>query len=67
MGKIFKLNGLVTVSVYTEVEAETLEEAIEIAQQRDIEKYHWGNNGQKKEVWVNDEYDGEVQEIEESE
>lgn len=58
----FKLTGVVTVSVYTEVEAETLEEAIEIAQERDIERYSWRED-QCKHAWVNDDYDGEVREI----
>ena len=62
----FKLSGLVTVSVYTEIEAETLEQAIEIAKYRGIERYHWGDDTQAKEVWVNEDYDGEVFSIEES-
>lgn len=59
----FNLSGCITVSVYTEVEAETLEEAIEIAMTRDVVAYHWGDKTQALEYWVNDEYDGEVQNI----
>jgi hypothetical protein len=35
--KIFKLSGEVTISIYTEVAANSLEEAIDIAQNRSIE------------------------------
>lgn len=62
----FKLTGLVTVSVYTEVEAGTLEEAIKIAKERDVEKYQPMDKDQRKGAWVNDDYDGEVQKIEEA-
>jgi hypothetical protein len=65
MGKLFKLSGTVTISVYTEVEADTLEQAVEIVKERDIEQSYWHQVDQSKEVWVNDEYDGEVQQIEE--
>ena len=61
--KTFKLSGAVTISVGTEVDAETLEEAIKIAEGRIIERYEWGRNGQEREVWVNGEYDGEVYNI----
>jgi len=63
--RTFKLEGKVTISIYTEVEAENLEEAIEIANDRQIEKSHWGDKSQSKEAWVNDEYDGEPQNIKE--
>lgn len=62
----FKLNGYVKVSVYTEVEADTLEDAINIAESREIERYRLGDKSQVKDAWVNDEYDGEVTEITES-
>jgi diphthamide biosynthesis methyltransferase len=62
----FKLAGMVTVSVYTEVEADTLEQAIEIAKQRDIEKYQWSDTEQSSDAWVNEEYDGEVHSIDEA-
>lgn len=63
--KTFKLSGTVTIGIYTEVEAESLEEAIKIAQDRCIEKSHWGDKFQAESVWVNEEYDGEPQNIHE--
>lgn len=62
----FKLAGMVTVSVYTEVEAETLEQAIEIAKTRDIERYSWSDKDQSSDAWVNEYYDGEVHSIDEA-
>lgn len=62
----FKLTGVVTISVYTEVEAETLEEAIEIAGERGIENAEHNTEQQVKEAWVSEEYDGEVVEIKEA-
>ena len=61
----FNLSGIVTISIYTEVEAETLEEAIEIAECRHIEQNRWGDKYQKTQVWIADEYDGEPMNIEE--
>lgn len=63
--KTFNLVAEVTISVMTIVEAETLEEAIEVAEQRSIEAAQWHSGNQKKEVWVSDEYDGEPQNIHE--
>lgn len=59
----FNLSAKVTISIYTEVEAETLEEAIKIAEEREIEKYEWGDEDQVLRCWINDEYDGEPFEI----
>ncbi len=61
--KTFTLEGQVTISVYTIVEAETLDEAIQIASERSIESSDWGNPSQDKEYWVSAEYDGDVFEI----
>ena len=63
--RTFKLNASVTISIYTEIEAETLEEAIEKSYERSIEAYQWGDSEQSKEVWISDEYDGEPQGIRE--
>lgn len=63
--KTFDLVGKVTISVYTSVKANSLEEAIKIAKDRDIEKDNWSDKCQHEEVWVNDDYDGEVEQIEE--
>jgi hypothetical protein len=65
--KTFNLYATVTISLYTQVEAETLEEAIEKSEQRSIEKSAWGDKEQKKEVWVAGEYDGEPTDINEVE
>jgi len=62
--KTYKLVGTVTVSIYTEVEANTLEEAIQIAQDRSIEKSQYKDT-RFDEFWLNDEYDGEVSNIKE--
>lgn len=63
--KTFDLVGKVTISVYTSVKANSLEEAIKIAKDRDIEKDNWSDKSQHEEVWVNDDYDGEIEQIEE--
>ena len=64
--KKFNLIGTVTISIYTEVEAENLEQAKKIAESRDIEASIWGDKTQKQDVWIADEYDGEPMNIEES-
>jgi hypothetical protein len=62
--KEFNLNGKVTISVYTTVKANSLEEAIKIAKERDISNYHYSSPKQSHEDWINEEYDGEVFDIE---
>ena len=62
--KEFNLSGMVTVSVYTTVKANSLEEAIEIAKERDVERHNWGDKEQSLGAWVNEGYDGEVFNIE---
>ena len=42
---------------------ETSEKAIEIAENRSIERSRWGDKHQPKNTWVSDEYDGEPQNI----
>ena len=57
--KTFQLTGTITVSVYTNVEAESLNEAIRIAEDRtEVEALKWGDADQSNQVWVNEEYDG---------
>ncbi len=56
--KEYKLNGNVTISIYTTVEANSLKEAIEVAEDRNIEVYEWGLKYQRNEAWVAEEYDG---------
>lgn len=55
---IFNLSCSVTVSAYTEVEADTLEEAIEEAEGRDVAigRLHTGN--EPNEVWIIEDADG---------
>ena len=64
--KKFNLIGTVTISIYTEVEAENLEQAKKITESRDIEASRWGDKTQKQDAWIADEYDGEPMNIEES-
>lgn len=49
--KKFNLTEQVTISVYTEVEANTLEEAISIAEERTIEAYRFGDDTQSEEAF----------------
>lgn len=62
--KTFNLSAVATISIYTKVEAKTLEEAIKIAEGRSIEKSDFdGRNSEYS--WVSDDYDGELQNIRE--
>ena len=61
--KKFTLYATITIGIYTEVEAETLEEAIEISKEREIEQAAWGDTEQKQRCWVSDEYDGTPENI----
>lgn len=54
--KKFKLIADVTISVYTEVEAETLEEAIQIAEDRHIEAAEYYQSI-TSDAWTSDGYD----------
>lgn len=54
----FTLIAHVTISVYTEVEADTLEKAIEIADNRSLMSIPTGIGEDKSEEWVTDELDG---------
>ena len=62
----FNLTASVTISVYTDVEAETLEKAIEIAKKRDITNYKWGDKEQVNQSWISDEFDGSPINIQEA-
>lgn len=63
MTKTFVLHAEVTVSCWTEVEADTLEEAVEISKERtvDISRSHGGHEA--TEQWIIDEGDGEPKNI----
>lgn len=54
---IFNLCAHVTVSAYTEVEADTLEEAIAEASQRGVD--HASHGADPKQVWTVNDLDGE--------
>lgn len=60
----FNLTATVTISIYTKVEANTLKEAIKIAEERNIEQADWFGDIEKH-AWVSDEFDGEPQNIRE--
>jgi hypothetical protein len=53
---IYNLNAMITVSTYTEVEANSAEEAIEIAQNRYCE--FSGSGYEASECWIIDDVDG---------
>ncbi len=55
---IFKLSAIVTVSAYTEVEANSLEEALEEAEGRDVVFGGMWSDVDSAEVWVIEEPDG---------
>ena len=54
----FNLTAQVTISVYTEVEAETIEEAIEIAQERELMGITRTGVDTEQDTWLCDELDG---------
>jgi len=60
----FQLAAKMTISVYTKVEAETLEEAIKIAEERQDYMSIVSNNGDSEDdTWMVDELDGTPYEI----
>jgi len=62
--KKYKFTGTLTISAFTEVEAETPEEALRIAEERDnMMIVHDGNNN-KNECWMVDDLDGEIYSVE---
>ena len=62
----FRLTANVTISVYTEVEADTLEEAIEIAKERDLMVIVGTGGDTKTNAWMTDELDGMPENITQS-
>lgn len=56
---LFKLNAHVTVSAYTEIEAETLEQAITEAQSRSVEIGDERSGYSRREHWLVMDADGE--------
>jgi len=61
--KKFNLSACVGVSAYTTVEAETLDQAIKIAKDRDVVIGGVGSGYSEDEFWVIDDADGLPQEI----
>lgn len=62
----FLLTAKMTISVYTKVEADTIEEAIKIADKRTDYMSITSNNGDSEdEVWMVDELDGTPYDIHE--
>lgn len=61
--RLFRLTAHITVSAATVVEAETLEEAIEIAKDRDAELEFLGSNTDETEVWAISDADGTPENI----
>lgn len=64
--KTYQLSASVTVSAYTEVEANSLEEAIKIAERRSVSIGDERSGVFADEVWTIDEADGEPQNIHEA-
>ena len=64
--KKFALTAEITISLYTEVEAETLEEAIEIAEERDLMTVVGTGGETKYDTWMSDELDGMPENITEA-
>lgn len=63
----FELTAKVTISVYTKVEADTIEQAIEIAKRERFMMSIASNGGDNEfENWMADELDGEPYEIQEA-
>lgn len=58
MKKKFALTAEMTISLYTEVQAETLEEAIEIAKERELMTVVSTGGDTKYDSWMSDELDG---------
>ena len=59
----FNLSAAVTVSAFTVVEAETLEEAIEIAEGREVCLHFNGSGTDPREVWCVEDADGDATDI----
>lgn len=54
----YKLTAQVTISVYTDVEADSLEEAIEIAEERGFMSIASNGCDTEEDTWMCDELDG---------
>lgn len=61
--KEFNLTAKMTISVYTKVEANTLNEAIEIAKEKEIMPIIQDGSYNSNDCWMTDELDGVVFDI----
>jgi len=53
----FRLTGKVTINVYTDVEAETLDKAIKLSKKRHVTTSQWGQEWLENEYWLTDKYE----------
>lgn len=60
---IFKLSATVTVSAYTTIEADTQEEALKIAEDREVVIGGYGTGMSEDENWIIDDADGMAENI----
>lgn len=60
---IFKISGIITISCYTDVEADTEEEALQIAEDREMMELPFNNAYGSDEYWITDSLDGRPREI----
>lgn len=64
--KDYNLTAKITITTFTTVRAESLEEAIKIAEERDDKMFISSNNGDSpKDCWMIEELDGTPYEIQE--
>lgn len=63
---IYKLTAKVTISIFTEVEADSVEDAIEIAKERETMDIPRDSFYTEDKYWIADEIDGTPYEIEEA-
>ena len=61
--KTFRFEASVMISVYTEVEANTLKEAMQIAHERELCSITQTGGDTKEDTWMCDELDGEPVDI----
>lgn len=66
MKNTYYLSAKVTISISTRVEAESLEKAIKIAQERHIETYNYGDKNQDMQAWISEEFDGDPTDIQDT-
>lgn len=64
---IYNLSAQVTISIYTQVEAKSLDEAILLSEKRNIEQTEFESETQELSAWVYDEIDGLPKNIKETE